>query len=109
VSTLAGSVRRTFESRSCRRVAKVLPDLVERATVADLGVHRHLRSCAACQAKLRQYRSLHHLMGDLPVELPTAVEPNGSALSRSEAGAAVGGAMLAVAAVMVTRVVRRRA
>jgi hypothetical protein len=109
MTTLAAPVRRLGESRTCRRVARQLPDLVERNAVADLAVHRHLRSCPACQAKLRQYRSLRHLMAELPVATtnePPARERQG--LVGVARDVAVGTAAAAAAALVLGRLVARR-
>jgi hypothetical protein len=56
----------------------MLPDLAERPAVTDIGVHRHLRGCPDCQAKLVQFRSLRHLMADLPLPAPPGAPPPGS-------------------------------
>ncbi len=122
-------MRRLGESRTCRRVARLLPDLVERQVVTDLGVHRHLRTCASCQAKLRQYRSLRHLMADLPMPAGAEVGTPARTAARTvatgpvgvgrrlagthDAGRpaveiALGTVLMAATAVVLGRVVRRR-
>lgn len=78
MSVRTDPVRRLGESRTCRRVERMLPDLAERPTVADIGVHRHLRGCPGCQAKLIQFRSLRHLMADLPLPAPAPTGAPGS-------------------------------
>lgn len=108
MNAFSDPVRRLGESRTCRRVARTLPELVERPSVTDLGVHRHLRTCAACQAKLRQYRSLRHLMADLPVGEPEP-DRSPSVSVRSGVDVAVGTMAVAAAAMLLGRAVRRRA
>lgn len=80
---------------NCRHAARRLPALVDPTEPADLELHRHLRRCAGCQARVGEYRELKSLLGTLEPDVGT-LEPDlgeGAAPARNArvGGIVVGG------------------